>query len=250
MNRFIYTFAVIAIFVTAAFANANDHDEYVGDYRFLLSKYTQAATQEDINAVLVNYKAWGRDQRHQSAMASLQKLNPKLLSANEKMAFWINAYNLLTIDLIIKTGETKSIKNQGSLFRNVWKSHKWEIDGTAYTLDEIEHDILRPMGNPSVHMAINCASLSCPDLRGEPYDAKRLKQQLNEQTMLFLSDQTKGVYITESGLRPSKIFDWFQADFGGKQGVIDFIHRHLPHIASKEIDGYLDYNWRLNELQK
>ena len=246
MKNISYLLVLGLVLLIAPPANAKPKYEYLIPYGKLLSTYVEAGEKQGIRVFLVDYASWAKDPLHASAMQSLQQINPASLSGEEKMAFWINAYNLLTVDLIVKTGETQSIKNQGSLFRNVWKIHVWEIYGRTYTLDEIEHKILRPMGDPRIHVAINCASLSCPDLRGEPYMAAILNAQLEEQTRLFLVNQSKGVLVTDSGLILSRIFKWFADDFGGAAGVATFIHPYLPKTRAMEIDGYLDYNWSLN----
>jgi len=246
MKNLPYLFVVLLALVIAPLAHADKKQAYIADYRTLLSKYVQEGEKQGIKATLVDYASWGKDQLHKKALNTLQQINPEALSGKEKMAFWINAYNLLTIDLIIKTGEKESIKNHGSLFKNVWKSHYWEIHGSRYTLDEIEHQILRPMGDPKIHVAINCASLSCPDLRAEPYAAEKLDNQLEEQAQLFVTNQSKGVAIHNSGLKISEIFKWFAEDFGGEQGALDFIRKRLPATKEKKVTEYFDYNWSLN----
>lgn len=239
---------VISIFgsVSALIVHAIEKPTYTTAYGVLLSKYVKNGEKEGIKASLVDYESWGKDISHRKALHLLKKVDPKTLTDKEKMAFWINAYNLLTIDLIVKTGETESIRNQGSLLKNVWKSHTWKIHGKQYTLDEIEHSILRPMGDPRIHVAINCASLSCPDLRAEPYDAAKLETQLDAQTNLFLADPSKGMLITDTGLKVSKIFKWFGRDFKQENGVESFIYHYVPEAHNKKISGYFDYNWRLN----
>lgn len=222
---------------------------YVMPYQQLLAEHITFASKKDIPTALVDYPAWGQDPRHTQAMQSLTSIDPKPLTGAEKMAFWINAYNLLTIDLIITTNETESIKNQGTLLKNVWKSHRWSIFGRPYTLHEIEHAILRPMGDPRIHMAINCASLSCPDLRTQPYVAKTLDADLTEQTQHFIANTQKGMQInTKNKLVVSSIFKWFAGDFNGKQGVQEFIHNTMDLPAGATIAGYLPYDWSLNNL--
>ena len=238
---------VILVFVGEPLrASKNETQSYIANFRTLLTKYVQESDKEGIKTVLVDYVRWGQDPLHQTTIASLQQVDPKLLFKNQRMAFWINAYNLLTIDLIIKTKESKSIRNQGNLFKNVWKRYDWNIHDKQYTLHAIEHHILRPMGDPRIHFAINCASLSCPDLRKEPYLAETLETVLHEQTLAFLSNNTKGVSVNDTGLKISKIFKWFEEDFDGKQGVEQFIHRHLPKSGNMAIDNYFNYNWSLN----
>ncbi len=228
-------------------ATAGPQDAYLAAYGRLLSDHVRLGQKDGIKAALVDYPRWGKDERHAEAMTALRRVDPEKLSGRQKMAFWINAYNLLTIDLIIKTGETKSIRNQGGLFRNVWKIHRWRIAGAPYTLDQIEHEILRPLGDPRIHFAINCASLSCPDLSKAPYRAETLERQLETQTRLFLRNPAKGLKKTASGIRLSKIFDWFEEDFGRGKNLMRFLRAHLPGLREKPtLKGYLDYDWSLN----
>lgn len=249
-----YLLVVLLALLGAPSANATQEHEYLMPYATLLSAYVQAGEKQGIKATLVDYAAWGKDPLHSKAMQALRRIDPASLSGREKMAFWINAYNLLTIDLIVQTAETQSIKNQGSLFRNVWKSHVWVVYGRRYTLDEIEHKILRPMGDPRIHFAINCASLSCPDLLAEPYIAASLHSQLEAQTRDFLRNPNKGVSVAASGFKVSKIFKWFAEDFhddrqtdsGGEAGAVRFIHLYQEKTSGQTLVGYLDYNWRLN----
>lgn len=246
MRNLKYIFVITLLLVTSNVASAKESHEYVSSYGQLLSQYVIEGEKQGIYTALVDYDSWGKDPLHEKSIQELQQVNPDALAGKEKMAFWINAYNLLTIDLIITTGEKESIKNQGSLLKNAWKSHDWEIHGKHYTLDEIEHQILRPIGDPRIHMAINCASLSCPDLRAEPFEAEKLDSQLEEQAQLFIKNQSKGVAITDSGLKISEIFKWFAKDFGGEQGAVDFISKRLPATKAKKVTGYFDYNWSLN----
>ena len=234
------------LFCLVCFVFSTPAHSYIDAYQGLLTDYVKDGSKEGIDATLVDYAAWGQDPRHSQAMKQLQATNTGDLAGDTAMAFWINAYNLLTIDLIIKTGETESIRNQGSIFRNVWKSHAWEINGTSLSLHEIEHEILRSMNDARIHMAINCASLSCPDLLLEPYAVERLDQQLQQQTRKFVENPSKGVQIDaeRKKLVISKIFDWFEEDFS--DGVVDFISANHNQEVPAEVDGYIEYNWALN----
>lgn len=224
---------------------------WASDYNALLNDYVKQGARDGIRAMMVDYKGWAGDVRHQKAMSAYTKAWPTFASAQEKMAFWINAYNLLTIDLITREQETDSIKHLGSLFTNPWKKHRWTIGNRTVTLNEIEHKILRPMGDPRIHMAINCASLSCPDLRAQAYTAAKLNQQLNEQSRLFLQNTNKGMRVDGQTLVMSKIFDWFEDDFDAVGGVWAFVKHHAGKVPIALPGGqptikYLSYNWQLN----
>ena len=234
--------AIFFLFSIPAQASEN----FVNLYNGLLSDYVKSGQKANVKANLVNYQAWGKDARHAKALQALQaKAVPA--ARGEKLAYWMNAYNFLTIDLITREKESDSIKNLGSVLKNPWKKHKWTLHGKEYTLDGIEHKILRKMGEPRIHMAINCASLSCPDLRAEAYTSSKLEAQLKEQTNLLLKDTTKGMMLTKKGVKLSKIFDWFDDDFGSEKELIAFLRAYDSRIATDaEVDGYFSYNWKLN----
>ena len=117
-----------------------------------------------------------------------------LAGERERFAFWANAYNLLAIKAVLDQYPTRSIRDGGSLLQPIWKKKVGTVAGREYALDDIEHGILRrEFKEPRVHFAIVCASLSCPDLRPEPFGAERLDAQLDEQTRAFLANPTKGL---------------------------------------------------------
>ena len=116
----------------------------------------------------VDYAALKKDPRWKGVVRSLERSKPDALpSAEAKLAFWINAYNVLAIQTVLSNYPLDSIRDVGSFFSPVWKRQAGKIDGKAVTLDQIEHQILRPMGDPRIHAAIVCASRSCPSLRRE-----------------------------------------------------------------------------------
>ncbi len=222
------------------------------DYRVLLSNYLRPdMVRNGITYTEVDYDGWLRDPLHARVMASIRTINPKHLRGADRMAFWINTYNILTIDLIIKNEEKESIRNLGGLLRNVWRIHDWEINDKEHTLHRIEHKILRPMGEPRVHYAINCASLSCPDLYEEPYEGSRLDAQLQLQEQRFMNNPSKGMRIVRKGgesveIRLSKIFHWYDKDFGHSAGIIKLIGDYSGYSVGKNDIESLDYDWSLN----
>ncbi len=165
------------------------------------------------------------------------------LSKNEKLAYWINLYNALTVDLIVRHYPIKSIKD----IKNPWKQRLWKTANLNYNLDEIEHDILRKMNEPRIHFAIVCASISCPKLKNQAYTADLLETQLTKATKEFLADNTKNE-IAKNELKISKIFKWFSKDFETNGTVIDFINQYTTIKISKDAKiNYKGYNWDLNE---
>ena len=176
----------------------------------------------------------------------------KLLSANApsdewsidaKKAYWINAYNAFTIQLILKNYPLKSIKD----LKRPWGLSFIKIYGGKIALNTIEHEILRPMGDPRIHFAIVCASKSCPKLLNYAYESETLDQQLEHVTKMFINDPSRNS-ISQSNVKISKIFKWFKTDFPKSEAFIAFLNNYstIKILAKAEID-YLNYSWNLNE---
>lgn len=193
----------------------------------------------------VNYKGLKNDRASLTKYIDyLSKNAPKDNWSNQEMlAYWINAYNALTVDLILRNYPVKSIKD----IKKPWEQRLWKLGNKLYNLDEIEHDILRQMNEPRIHFAIVCASVSCPNLQNEAYEASKLEAQLTKATKDFLNDPTKN-YISRNGLELSKIFQWFTKDFKQHGSLIDFLNQYSGiNISENAKIKYKDYNWSLNE---
>jgi hypothetical protein len=225
-------------------------------YARILSEHTHEA--QDTAGTRVDYLALRSSPRWRSLIASLAASRPaELRSREEKLAFWLNAYNVLAMRLVAKHYPVESIRDIGSLFRPVWGRSAGTIDGRSYSLDEIEDDILRPLGDPRIHGAINCASTSCPSLRREPFEPARIDAQLDDSVRRFLAEPRKGLAIDPgaSSVRLSKIFDWFEDDFEAGGGVLDFVAKYAPEGARAWLLAhgrqarvrYLPYDWQLND---
>lgn len=230
---------------------------------------------------LVDYAGLKRDRealdRYLKALGEVDPAAYESWAREAKIAFWINAYNAFTLRSVV---EAYPIEKRG-LFSGggsggirdipgVWTRSRHRVMGKEVSLDHIEHEILRKeFDEPRIHMALNCASLGCPELRREPYEGGRLDAQLKDQTVRFLSsDRNFQVDHEERVVRVSRIFDWFGDDFKRKYGtdrlfrgrsdkdraVLYFIALHLeapPEKFAASIEGYglkhLDYDWRLND---
>lgn len=193
----------------------------------------------------VNYKSFTKDSvKLKEYISYLAENTPSKNSAKtEKLAYWINLYNALTVDLIVRHYPIKSIKE----IKNPWKQRLWIDSNLKYNLDEIEHDILRKMNEPRIHFAIVCASISCPKLQNQAYRADLLETQLTKATKEFLADNTKNE-ITKNELKLSKIFKWYNKDFETNGTIIDFINQYTTTTISEDVKiNYKDYNWNLNE---
>ncbi len=228
-------------------------------YARLLAGYTRVVA--DAAGTRVDYRGLTRSADWPRLLESLAESRPeKLATPAEKLAFWINAYNILTIDLVVQHYPVSSIKDVGSFVRPVWDVEAGVVGGKTYTLDQVEQEILRPLGEPRIHAAIVCASISCPPLRREPYRAAALDAQLDDSLRRWLSNPRKGARIDRSSrvITLSSIFKWFESDFEREGGVLEFL---IPYLCDHERSWvithrnevrirYFDYDWGLNDLAK
>jgi len=230
-------------------------------YARILARHVRPGTVDGIRSNLVDYGALARDPDYARAVDDLARARPEALASEaERLAFWIDAYNLLAIETVVDRYPIAGIKDAGSLLWPIWKRKVGVVAGEERSLDEIEHGILRKeFREPRIHFAIVCASLSCPDLRAEPYVAERLDAQLAEQTRAFLGNETKGLAPGGEGrsARVSPIFDWFARDFAPAGGVAAFVRANAPPDVAPRVAGltdgdlaYLDYDWSLNDAAR
>ena len=128
-------------------------------------------------------------------MEELRKGHPndKHWTETEQLAYWINAYNAFTVELILDHYPVASIRDikEGVPFINsVWDIDFIKIEGKTYSLNDIEHRILRrEFDEPRIHFAIVCASISCPKLRNEAFEAAgqvfRHSKQRNRPSIFY-----------------------------------------------------------------
>ena len=239
-----------------------------------------------VHEALVDYSKLSED----NSMLSnyLNQLNSVTLeemddwSREQQLAFWINAYNALTVQAIldhypIKTRTIKGLvvpKNSIIQIPGVWKKLQWKVAGELLTIDHIEHGILRPkFGEPRMHFAIVCASIGCPDLLSEAYTFDQLDRQLEEQTRKYLTNADKGVKFDFEKKRVcvSQLFNWFSDDFlvtpdtrfmverrNEKERIaFQFISNFITDAHSRELlqskdtdFDFLSYDWSLNEFHQ
>lgn len=210
---------------------------------------------------MVQYAAWKRSAED---MQTLDKYLQLLSYANgqgtreEQLAFWINAYNALTIKGILNEYPTSSIRNHTAKLvgYNIWKHLKLNVGGKPISLDDMEHQVLRKMGEPRIHFAIVCASIGCPRLLSEAYVAERLDAQLTLNAKAFFADPSKFRYDASRGtFFISPILEWFGEDFGSTQAIqLQKISGWLPDAASQQAAStgrgkmaFVDYDWGLND---
>ena len=181
-------------------------------------------------------------------------------SRAEQMAYWINLYNALTVRVIVDHYPVDSIRDidisPGFFSDGPWGKKLMTIEQETVSLDDIEHQILRPIWkDPRIHYAVNCASIGCPNLQPVPFTAAMLDSQLDEAAIEFVN-HSRAVDVQDGRIKVSSIYEWFQEDFGGNdQGVIAHLKAYAnPELAMK-LEGLNrihddDYDWRLNDTSR
>ena len=178
-------------------------------------------------------------------------------SRDERMAFWINAYNAFTIRLILDNYPLETIRSIGLLPGAAFRKKFIPLgrNGEEISLDTIEHEILREkFRDARIHFAIVCASKSCPALRSEAYRARELTRQLDDAARGFLADPSKNrLDVASKTLHLSPIFKWFREDFERDAGSLEaFVARYTAPNDAERIRTakmrleFLDYDWSLN----
>jgi hypothetical protein len=173
----------------------------------------------------------------------------RLAHARSKKAFYRNAYNILSMNMVQQHWPLQTLRSLGFMLNPVWTHNAGVVGGETVTLRALENDVLRAMGDPRVHMAINCASMSCPDLRHEPYVSSRLDKQLDDQSVQFLKQENKGIIFNrkDNVLHLSSIFDWFESDFEPYGGVEAFVRHYRPELSNDlTLVPDIPYDWRVN----
>jgi hypothetical protein len=225
-----------------------------GEWKKLLAAYV-AAGPDRVNRV--DYRRFQAQDhaRLRRYLASLQAVAVSSLSRPEQFAFWVNLYNAATVDIVLAHYPVASIRDIGSgLFaRGPWGRKIATVEGVALSLDDIEHNILRPIWrDPRIHYAVNCASIGCPNLASVPYVAARLEAMLNAAARDYVN-HPRGLSVGGGSVRASQIYDWYAADFGGSDaGVLRHVRRYAGAALAQSLSGIsrierYDYDWRLND---
>jgi hypothetical protein len=167
-----------------------------------------------------------------------------------QFVYYINAYNALAIEGILQGLSPSTLFGRARYF----KFKEWPLNGKNITLYDLEHKIIRPLGEPRIHFAIVCASKSCPLLRAEAYAVERLDNQLDDQARQFINDPFRNRFDGNAKTAQlSEIFNWFDEDFKGAGSTQRFIARYAtdPAVAKGlaadqfKVD-WIDYDWNLN----
>jgi len=243
----------VALFLTARPARGEDCLD-LALYGSVLQAHTRSVA--DLAGTHVDYAALQVSPQWAEVVKSLANCDPaKLATRQEKLAFWINAYNVLAIDLVASHWPLDSIKEVGSFLFPVWSKPAGQIHGRTYTLKEIETEEVRALGDPRVHAAIVSAASSCPSLAREPYMAASIDAELDRAFLGFVSNRDKGFALDRNTqtVRLSSLFKWFGGDFDAAGGVLKVIAAHLGDDDSKWLEAhrrptldFMTFDWRVN----
>ncbi len=226
-----------------------------GPWEQLLERYL-VESEDGVNRV--NYASLkDKDQKQLDAyLNSLSRTQVSLLSRSEQLAFWINLYNALTVQTVVRYYPVESIRDidisPGLFADGPWGKPLISIEGEEISLNDIEHRILRPIWNdPRLHYAVNCASIGCPNLAPSAYTTERMEAMLEAGAKDYINSG-RGTWWEGKKLGVSSIYVWFKQDFGnGGQGVIDHLRQYANPKLKQQLQNVSDfddhdYDWRLN----
>lgn len=229
--------------------------------QFLKDFVSPPTTKDGINTTLFDYQTALSCEESLTDLnefvASLDSVDTTCFSHDAALAFWANVYNAFIIHLVLKDAQ----KNKGLLTKSIteipceklsdkiWNCPAGRVGGKTLTLEEVLSEASK-LQDPRIHAAVNCASLSCPNLRAEAYKTESIDMQLNDQVTSWLSNPTKGALVREDGsaasVTLSKIFEFHSEDFPDVQS---FLKEHLGLGGETvTVDGYFPYNWALNSV--
>ncbi len=220
-----------------------------------LKKYIKA---DSSNLNLFRYNAVKKEDKNKldSYISYLSGITITNHNKKEQLAYWINLYNALTIKVVLEHYPVQSIKDiklSGILKPGPWKKELISIEGRKLSLDNIEHNILRPIWKDNrVHYAVNCASIGCPNLQNSAFTAKNSENLLKKGAKSYIN-HPRGVHFNGKILKVSSIYKWFKEDFGNNKNSL---LRHLILYANPPLKAKLQnfsgkikysYDWSLNE---
>lgn len=201
---------------------------------------------------LVDYQSFKNDElKLEKYLTYLEKTKPDASwSTNQQKAFWMNAYNAYTIKLILENYPLNSILDIKKNGANAWKIPFAKVGGENYTLDYIEHEILRKkLFDVRIHVGVNCASISCPKLANIAFTEENINEELNKLMRIFVNDESRNQLDTNN-IKLSEIFNWFKDDFSKTSSLIDYLNTYSKtKIETNAKISFLPYNWSLNELK-
>lgn len=264
-NRsFVFFLLSLSVFVSTTVQGANFDYRH---YESILNRHVKPNVSIDgVLVTAVDYAALGseagkQDSDYSGLLKDLASFNPETLDGREdKIAFWINVYNIAAIKTLIDHYPIDSIRSRKISWLGLpWNRKVITVGGKEYSLGQIENEILLDtFKDLRIHFAINCASVSCVNLAQEPYRGPTLSKQLEERGKLFLADQQKGLRIDQEKkvVYLSQVFKFDKKHFDELAGgAVNFI---LPYLRPEDREfvkkekltvEYLDYNWKSNDIK-
>lgn len=266
----IRTIAVVALALLTASCGARDGDVLTewsasdeGSTRTVDHRAWEAFLQKHISvdAAGVNrvaYEAAAAEQR--SALSgylnALSKQDPRELNKAEQLAYWINLYNALTVDVVLQHPGVSSIRQMGEGVAGAgpWGDPAIEVAGRSLSLDDIEHRILRPIfRDHRIHYGVNCASFSCPNLMRTAYTAANVETLLDKAELDYVNHPRAVAFDADGRLTLSSIYDWYRTDFAAtERELLNYLSRHHrtegERLAAYEGTVRYDYDWSLNSV--
>ena len=280
LKKLLFLFPILLLLILTSCGGLNNSTNIGGETQqtqgetatsakpFNYQNYTSILKEYVNDQGLVDYKKLKENRQKldefNSAIGAVSPSTYNSWTDSEKIAFLINAYNSLTLESIIDSYPTKSIRN----IIGVWKIRKFDVAGEKMTLDHIEPQILRKEFNqPGIHVALVCAAISCPPLRQEVYTGELLEKQLDDQAKTFLgNNQGFKIDSQNNAVYFSSIFKWFGEDYEKTYGqtenidglnkretsIINYARQYVNSNDQKFLEKggykvkYSDYDWSLN----
>lgn len=168
-----------------------------------------------------------------------------------RMAYYLNSYNALAMYGVVHLEIERG-------FQSLWaradffKLQRYQVGGRWISLLDYENKVIRPLGDPRVHFALNCMVKGCPRLPQTPLRASDLDQQLDQAAKEFLNDPRNVQVENDSKrVRLSEILKFYTEDFVNPQvesSLIDYVNRYRhPPIPNHFSVEFIPYDWSLNK---
>lgn len=246
-------FGLVLASIASAWAQADPHHAWDALLRTYLVESADGINRFDYDGL----------RRHDVDRASLsdyietlEAMPVSVMEPQDQFAYWANLYNAVTVRLIVDEAPANSIRQ---IRPRPWSIGPWgvdrvEVEGRELSLDDIEHGIMREQFAATlVHYAVNCASIGCPNLKPDAWRGDTLETDLEAAARAYIN-HPRGVRVTEDGLEVSRIYAWFQEDFGGDEaGVLAHLLIYAEPELAIELQGRTRisayaYDWSLNDL--
>jgi len=236
-------FLVIALILNCSIVMAGD----VPDYEML-----DEVLLLNVRNGFVDYDGINADSRFPEFIRQIGESDPVALRTQEnELAFFINAYNTLAIKGILDGHSPVTFWGRYRFF----KRQKFLVSGETTSLEDLEQDRIIPLGDPRIHFAIVCASLSCPRLSSRAYEPKTVDLQLRSSAVQFINDPTRNRFDLDRRIAfLSMIFKWYAEDFERAGGTLQqYLARFVTDAEVQDalrLDQfelrYVEYDWHLN----